>query len=324
MRQIVLIITILMQCIGYPLAPSRHCEIDDHITKEVHTELLRTSNENLPQRIVVFPLFAEEMLLEMIGSERIVFVGHQYFKNGEAHSPTMEMTKTIPGEVWSDTDADIILDFNPDLIITQENDPIELERTDVPVLYLKPPQSFQDVKHNLTLLGETVGATDKAKQMIEQIDSTLFLTNKIVSKIPTEKRLRAIYCWDGPWLENGTVYYMIRSEEFSFVAESAGLVPLSAHQPPEGLEVITQEQLIKWAPDLLLIVPICYDTNGAILNVDPAYSRKVMNEFINDPKLASVPAVKNRKLYPFRLSTSQFAVQSVMDLLHLAYPNLID
>lgn len=324
MGRIILIIVILMQCIGYPLAQSFRCGIDNYITKEDNAEPLRTSNKNLPQRIMVFPLFAEEMLLEMIGSDRIVFVGHRYFKNGEAHSPTMEMTKAIPGEVWSDTGIETIVDLNPDLIITLENDPIELAPTSVPVLRINVPQSFQDIKHTLALLGETVGAEDKAKQMIEQIDGTLLLINNAVSKIPIEERLRTVYCWDGPWRDGGIVYYMILSERFSFVAESAGLIPLIAHEPPEGLEVITQEQLIEWAPDLLVIVPISYDTNGAILDVDLEHSRKVISEFINDPKLASVPAIKNRKIYPFRLSQSQFAVQSVIDLLHLAYPNLLD
>ena len=31
-----------------------------------------------PQRIVVFPLFAEEILYELVEPERIVYVGHRY------------------------------------------------------------------------------------------------------------------------------------------------------------------------------------------------------------------------------------------------------
>ena len=35
-----------------------------------------------PQRIIVFPVYAEEILLELINKDRIIYVGHEYFENG--------------------------------------------------------------------------------------------------------------------------------------------------------------------------------------------------------------------------------------------------
>lgn len=50
---------------------------------------------SVPQRIIVLPFFAEEILLSMIGPDRIIGIGHEYLDNGEAISPTMPLTRQI-------------------------------------------------------------------------------------------------------------------------------------------------------------------------------------------------------------------------------------
>ncbi len=69
-----------------------------------------------PQRIAIFPLFAEEMLLQMIGSDRIVGISHDYYENGEAYSPTMPLTEHIQGGLGIDQ-AEGILSLQPDLVV---------------------------------------------------------------------------------------------------------------------------------------------------------------------------------------------------------------
>ena len=107
-----------------------------------------------PQRIVVLPLFAEEMLLEMIGPERIVGVGHEYFENGEAISPTMALTEYI--QVLTIDDTEGVLAVKPDLVVlwemvSNENNYYreallpELEHAGVPVLFVETPTDFDEV-----------------------------------------------------------------------------------------------------------------------------------------------------------------------------------
>ena len=52
-----------------------------------------------PERIIVLPLSAEEILLEMIGPERIVGAWHEYLEGAEVFTPTMGLTKGMQHEI---------------------------------------------------------------------------------------------------------------------------------------------------------------------------------------------------------------------------------
>ncbi len=127
-----------------------------------------------PQRIVVFPLFAEEMLLEMGGPGRIVYVGHEYYENGETYSPTMELTKNIPGRYWDMADEEAILALNPDLIVLSRDANLDyaeafplLYQANIPLLMLETPKSVDGIRGTLAILGAE-SARRKAAQMAER------------------------------------------------------------------------------------------------------------------------------------------------------------
>ena len=272
-----------------------------------------------PQRIVVFPLFAEEMLLEMIGPGRIVFVGHEYWENGEAYTPTMALTKGIRGSSDPDICAADFLNLKPDLVVLEKaNYSIyetllpELQQAGIPFLFLDIPQSMDDILSALTTLGEAVGAKDMAAQMVRNMEATLAQITQIVSTIAQEKRVRAAYFdYSHPecYIPNN----------FSIIARAAGVINASGSDT--DYKQMNDALLKEWNPDLITFIPFFLD-GPSLYDIGDEFVEKRISSILNNPQLSAITAIKNRNVHPLSLHESQFIVQSVQDLARLAYPDL--
>ncbi len=275
-----------------------------------------------PQRIVVFPLFAEEMLLEMVGPGRIVYVGHEYYENGETYSPTMELTKNIQGRYWDMTDEEEILALNPDLIVLNldyaKAFPL-LYQANIPLLMLETPKSVDGIRGALAILGAEVGAPEKAAQMAEEMDAGLAQIKETVSAIPDAKRVSAVFYeyWNSED-DDSTCWY--RQDSFIMTARAAGVVPLGP-DTTDFIDLSADDLLTQQNPDLITYDYTDYDTDGSVYDIT-GHRQWLARELLGDPALASVTAIRNHALYPIRICESQFIVQSALALARLAYPDL--
>lgn len=102
-------VTSLITCVLYLL-----CLIYGH---NASAESEHSRSDTTPQRIVVFPLYAEEILFELVEPERIVYVGHRFVESGIGVWPTMEACRNVKGECWQNTSEEEILTLRPDLLI---------------------------------------------------------------------------------------------------------------------------------------------------------------------------------------------------------------
>ena len=102
-------VTSLITCVLYLL-----CLIYGH---NASAESEHSRSNTTPQRIVVFPLYAEEILFELVEPERIVYVGHRFVESGIGVWPTMEACRNVKGECWQKTSEEEILTLRPDLLI---------------------------------------------------------------------------------------------------------------------------------------------------------------------------------------------------------------
>lgn len=288
-----------------------------HAGGEVQSQ---TRISKTPQRIVVFPLFAEEMLLEMVGPDRIVYVGHEYWENAEAYSPTMALTEHIQGKYLSMFDEEEILDLQPDLVILWEDfasdhEEIfpELVQANIPFLFLDTPEAIEAIADTLIILGETVGAKDMAAQMVRDMEASLAQITELVSSVPEGKRVRVTH-FDYSEPE------CFRPNNFYIIARAAGVINASGSDT-DYMEM-NDELLVEWNPDLITINPFYLDTDGSLYEIGDNYVEGSIAYLLNNPSLSNVTAIKSRNVHPLRLSESQFIVQSVMDLARRAYPDL--
>lgn len=274
----------------------------------------------MPGRIVVMPIFAEEMLLEMIGPERIVGVWHEYYENGSIYTPTMALTKNMQHGLSID-DAESILALAPDLVVLYKGNFYDyttllpaLEESCIPALFLETPANFNDVISSLTLLGEVVGAREKADEMVIDVETRLRQLAEIVSNIPEKKRMRVTHYQEHYPL---SVYDVIA--DAASVISDRGTVFKERHS--DHLE-IDDQLLAEWNPDLITITAYSTDTDGSILDIGDQYTDRYSSYLLNDKDLSSVAAIKNRNIHPLGIYTSQYMVKSATDLAKLAYPDL--
>ncbi len=273
-----------------------------------------------PQRIVVFPLFAEEMLLEMIEPGRIVYVGHEYWKNGEAYSPTMDLTKHIWGNYLQYSTDEDILDLEPDLVVLWSGLSGDyemffpaLKQANIAVLFLDAPETIEDIENTLLTLGEMVGAKDMAAQMVRDMDAALAQITQIVASVPEEKRVRVTHFdYSDP--------ECYRPNNFYIIARAAGVINASGSDT-DCIEM-NDELLVEWNPDLITVNPYYLDTDGSLYEIGDDYVEGSIVYLLNNPSLSCATAIKNRNVHPLSLHKSQFIVQSVKDLAQLAYPHL--
>ena len=296
------------------------------VTHALGETLSQVQIPDAPQRIVVFPLFAEEMLLEMVGPDRIVYVGHPYYQNGETYSPTMELTKNIKGQYLNMADEDEILALHPDMIIlgkSYSRDYSEifpkLAQTDIPFLFLDTPRSIADIRNTLVNLGEKVGSSEKANHMIETMDNELAKIAEIVSDVPAETRAHVIYYefWNS---EDGRSTKWFRQNSFVMAAQAAG-VKASGPSTTDFILTNAKDLLIKQNPDIITFDYTDYDTDGSICGIAGSHIEDFTSSLLTDSQLSHVTAIRNHAIYPIRLCESQFIVQSAMELAQLAYPD---
>ena len=270
-----------------------------------------------PSRIVVFPLFSEEILLDMITSERIVYVGHEYREHGEGYSPTMPLTASIPGNSWQNSSDDYILSCRPDLIILPdelEDDYLQgslfpaLSQANIPVLFVHEPTNIQEIEATILLLGDTVQEPQKAAEMLAQMKAELNSITEAMQKIPMTARLHA-------------VYYETWQMRFSFIADICALQSVYAGSSYVHLDDVL---IADSHPDIIFFNATCLDTDGSIMTIDN-------EQYINDRTsylyaksiLGQTSAVLNSRVYPIHLHTSQYVVDSIKEIIQYAYPNII-
>ncbi len=280
-------------------------------------------SRRVPQRIVVFPLFAQEMLLEMVGPDRVVYVGYPYVEHAENVSPAMALAKGIPGSLWTASDPADILALKPDLIVLAEPYP-ELEEAGIAVLRLQYPKTIEDITQVLITVGEAVAAPQKAARMAAEMQTGLASIAAVVSRIPEEQRVRAAHCRDGFERMAGELYCYSFAEEFALVAGAAGVLAMDVPGAAEGLAVISGNQLRAWNPGLIAVPPVGYDTDGTILTVSQDEVNRMIDALTEEQALSSVPAVITRNIHPLWLSQSHCIVQSAEALARLAYPGLFE
>lgn len=270
--------------------------------------------QSQPHRIVVFPLYAEEILLDMIGPERIVYVGHEYWEEGSSYSPTMPLTQDIPGAPWQNSDENFIAKLAPDLLIFsaeledayQNGDlfPI-LHQKNISVLFVSPPTNIQDIELLIHTLGEAVDASKEANRMLQEMDAELLKIEAIVNATSENNTPKVIYY--APWQAE----YNLLSEYCrlnTMFEEKTDYIPLN------------NQQIAEWNPDIILFNPVWLDTDGSILGIDPQYAEDVRLNLLNNSDLANTTAIKEGRVYPINLHSSHYVVHSLWELISYFCP----
>lgn len=270
-------------------------------------ECIDDHSNSLPQRIVVFPRFAEEILFELVKPEQIIYVGHEYFEEGESYWPTMSVSRFCSGNIWQNSDEEEILSMNPDLIIFSSELQIdfpeifpEIANSDVSLLFVDTPQSVDDIIELILLLGDTVKENERAISMVDKMTSSIDFINRIVDTVPEAEHINvALYGEPNPF--------------FTIATEMAGV---------NGVYCSDIDMLKQLNPDIILILPYCFDTDGSLYHIGKAYADDSIEQIKHRLKNTDIKAITEEKIYTLDFSGSQYITECAFRLIELSYPGL--
>lgn len=182
-----------------------------------------------------------------------------------------------------------------------------MERAGIPVLLLSI-NSFQDIMDKLRFYGELTGNTEKAKKIIDDIQTRV---NKAAKKAMAHKPPKVVIIWGSTQsfnmaLPNSFVGNLV--EIAGGVNIASGLKPL---QTMPQYAAISMEYVLAKDPDMVFLI-----THGD----DDKVSAKFKNEIQGHPAWKGLRAVKEGKVYtlPYGLFGVNPAVRVADAIEHLA------
>ncbi len=278
-----------------------------------------------PQRIVVLPVWAEEMLLDMVGPERIVAVSA--WGDDPAVSPTAELAAQVKDRVSSDN-PEGILALQPDLVVLDtfssgfDGALVQtLSDAGLNVLCLQSPTDFNTIIDALTLLGTAVGAQEKALEMVNEVQNTLATIAMGMMRVPPENYMTVMFVEDyfDPNGSQGMLCAYGPGSTFDAISKAAGLINVC--DAPNYSAVSKEKLVAEWKPQAIIVPSSSFGEDGKF--ADDAGAANIAG-VLADETLAEVPAVKEGKVFAvtdkFRGSTSHYMAQAALEMAKLFYP----
>lgn len=193
--------------------------------------------------------------------------------------------------IWSGSDTEPVIQ--------------QLESQGIPAVVIIP-ESLEQMKEALALLGEIMGTQDQARKMIAYYDDTLAMLQEKVGSIPDEEKVR-VYM-----VGSDGVFSTVPGNMYQhFIIESAGGINVAA-ELEGGWSEVSAEQVVAWNPDVMVAVQYCGCTTDDILS---------------NPQLQTVKAVQDGRVYMFPHSMDPWdypeprSILGMLWLAHTLYPD---
>jgi iron complex transport system substrate-binding protein len=256
-----------------------------------------------PVRIASATLGTDEILLDLVGPERLVAL--TYLASDEAISNVAGRPELAEVENVVEADAEQILALEPDLVfVASYTDPAVLEQLDnsgLPVFVVGFFTSVDAMKDNILTIGKLVGETEKAEEMVAEMDARLDEVAAVIADAGGEPP-RVLYLSNDGWVGGSET-------TVDDVITRAGGINVAADLVDWAQ--VNEETIIEMDPDVVILST--YVTDG---------------EFIENPAFADLSAIKNGRVYQLIDShvcaVSQYIVLGVEDLARSLYPELFE
>jgi len=170
------------------------------------------------------------------------------------------------------------------------------------------PESLEQMKGAVALIGEIAGTAEKAQQMIDYYDDTLAMLAEKVGSIPEEERVKVYMIGS-----SGTFSTVPGDMYQNFIIEAAGGVNVAAEIKGGGFAEVSAEQVVAWNPDVIVAVQYCGE------GCDPESVKA-------NPQLQTVKAVQNDRVYMFPSEMDPWdypeprSILGMLWLAHILYP----
>jgi len=256
-----------------------------------------------PQRIASVSLGADEILLPLVGPERLL--GVSYMAPDPALSNVADALDGVPRADLSG-DPELLISLDADLVVLAAyNNPAALSQlldADVPVFVLGNFNTLDDIRANIRLLGVVTGTEIRAEALIAQMDARL---DAVHAAVAGQTPVRVLYYEPGgiTYGPGSTVDQIITLAGGVNVVAEAGLGPYP---------LVDAEFVIAADPDVIL------------LGGWPGAADDPLAAFLANPAFAHLRAVQAGRVVPIRdahlTNVSQHLAAGVEDVARALYP----
>jgi iron complex transport system substrate-binding protein len=292
----------------------------------------------IPARIVSFLPSATEMACALGLVDQLVGITHECDYPPEVRNKTVVVRNVLPIETMSQLEIDeavaqrmrdglslyqvdekLLRELAPDLILTQNlcqvcapsgNEVAQVLKIlpQQPEILWLTPKSLNEIFANVSELGAATGRDREAEQLITAGRDRLEKISTVTRELSDRPRvfcmewLDPVYC-SGHWMPE-------------MVAIAGGIDGLA--QSGADSVRIPWDEVLKWAPDVLIITPCGFNLDKVIEQTPPLFAY---------PGWAELPAVRNGRVYAVD-ANSYFArpslrvVEGTELLAHLIHPDL--
>lgn len=261
-----------------------------------------------PRRIVSLHLAADEILLDMVEPWRIAAL--TYLADDERNSNVRDRAHLVPAKIRAQVEE--VAALQPDLVLAatfnNQKDVTELRRRGVPVLTVPFPETVEDMKRSLRLIGRAVGQEAVAEALVHDMELRLKDVAKVVDAVPEGERPRVLYLAHD--------YYSVGpGRTFGDVIRLAGGTNALTDDPSVGGKQITREEAAA-NPDVIVFSDVHPGEEGWA------------DELKSDPLISQTPAAKSGRIHWLPdsgiNSTSHYIVQGVEQAARVFYPGRFD
>jgi iron complex transport system substrate-binding protein len=260
-----------------------------------------------PQRIASVALGSDEILLALVGQERLL--GVTYFAKDPAIS---NIADQLDGIAHTDLSGnpEYLISLDADLVILAAyNDPAALQQlldADVPVFVLAAFNKLDDIRANIRLLGQVTGEDQRAEALIADMDTRLDAVREAVAG---QTPVRVMY------YEPGGITYGPGSTVDEIITLAGG-INVVGEAGLEAYPLVNAEFVLAADPDVILLGG-WFSGQSA----DPAW-------FTQDPAFSTLRAVQAGQVYAINdahmTNVSQYIVQGVEDVARALYPDAFE
>jgi len=265
--------------------------------------------ESPPQKILSLSLGHDEILLGLIGTDRLIGVAAPTAM--EDYSNVASLVQDLPAVVG---DAELVIGMEPDLVIvsmfTAQDLEDAIEGAGIPVARTALESSIDGQDRNIRLLGYMIGAEDAAEALVAEVRSRIAAVQERIADVPESERPRVLTAsrWaDSIWVAGAG------STEGDIVT-AAGGVNVAAEAGVESNQIVSKESIIAMAPEVIIVTQA--GEGGG----------EFVQDLLDDPAMAAVPAVKDGRVFlgdgKLYTTLSHWNVRGIEETARLLYPDL--
>ncbi len=265
-----------------------------------------------PTRILTLAMGLDSIVLGMLPEDRLIAVNA--LADDPASSNIVTKAQKIQRKIKNPS-AEEVLALKPDLVFVYNWGKAEivdnLRELGIKTIVVKGPKSINDVKDNIKTIAGGIGEAAKGTQLIAMMDTKLSEIKTKIDNIKPEERKKIV-------LISLMTSYGGKGCTFDDICQYAGVINGVSAAGLHNGQQLTKEMLVAINPDIL-IMPVYNDHNTFDIN-------KYNREFLEDPALQTLTAVKEKQLfYPqegYIYNSSQDIVFGVQEVARAAYGEL--